>query len=320
MQQNIIAVIWDFDKTLISGYMQEPIFNKFDVDGNRFWAEVNELHDKYQKQGIKVNKDIVYLNHFITCAHQGIFEGLNNAMLRELGRELKFYNGIPQFLGSLKRSVETSERYKKYDIKLEHYVISTGLTEMIKGSEINNFVDGIWGCEFIETPIMSEIEIKEYRKREEEEEKIISQVGFAVDNTSKTRAVFEINKGANKRSQIDVNSSMPENMRRIPIENMVYIADGPSDVPVFSVLKQYGGITFAVYNKKSQKEFNQVDQLRKDGRVDMFGEADYSEGTLANLWLRKQVKEIAEKIYTILENKILKSVSKPPSHIIDENG
>lgn len=165
MQQNIIAVIWDFDKTLISGYMQEPIFDKFKVDGNKFWVEVNQLYDKYQKQGIKVNKDIVYLNHFITCAHQGIFENLNNAMLRELGGKLKFYNGIPQFLRDLKRSVETNERYRKYDIKLEHYIISTGLTEMIKGSGINNFVDGIWGCEFIETPIMSEIEIKEYKQR-----------------------------------------------------------------------------------------------------------------------------------------------------------
>lgn len=212
--------------------------------------------------------------------------------------------------------VETDEKYKKYDIKLEHYIVSTGLTEMIKGSKINEYVSGIWGCEFIETPIKSEIEIKEYKK-EENGDKIISQIGFAIDNTSKTRAIFEINKGVNKFSEIDVNSSIPKNMRRIPIENMIYIADGPSDVPVFSLLKQNGGITFAVYNKESEKEFEQVEQLRRDGRVDIFGEADYSQGTLTNWWLSKQVKEIGKKIYFTLENKVLSNISKPPSHITD---
>lgn len=285
MQQNIIAVIWDFDKTLIKGYMQQPIFNKFGIDGSEFWAEVDQLYDGYAEQGIKVNKDIIYLNHFITCTHQGIFKDLNNDMLKELGSQLEFYEGIPQFLKDLKDSIESNEKYKKYDIKLEHYIISTGLTEMIKGSEVSEFVKNIWGCEFIEIPIKSELEIKEYRKengKESEEKKIISQVGFAIDNTSKTRAIFEINKGVNEFKEIDVNTSVPKDKRRIPIENMIYIADGPSDVPVFSILNQYGGVTFAVYNKESKKEFEQVEKLRKNGRVDMFGEADYSENTLTN--------------------------------------
>lgn len=316
MQQNTIAVIWDFDKTLIKGYMQEPIFNEFGVDGNKFWAEVNQLYDKYEEQGIKVNKDTVYLNHLITCTHQGIFKNLNNDILRDLGGQLEFYEGIPQFFKDLKESIEFDEKYKKYDIKLEHYIISTGLKEMIKGSKINEFVNGIWGCEFIEIPIKFEIEIKEYKK-ESKEKKIISQIGFAIDNTSKTRAIFEINKGVNKFSEIEVNTSIPKNMRRVPIENMIYIADGPSDVPVFSILNQYGGMTFAVYNKENINEFNQVDQLRKDGRVDMFGEADYSKGTLTSLWLNKQAKEIAERIYSTLEKRILSNISEPPSHIID---
>ena len=63
---NIIAVIWDFDKTLVDGYMQDPIFEKYDVDAKKFWEEVNSLPDKYwNDQKVKVNKDTIYLNHFI---------------------------------------------------------------------------------------------------------------------------------------------------------------------------------------------------------------------------------------------------------------
>lgn len=317
MLQNIIAVIWDFDKTLIKGYMQEPIFKKYNVNGYSFWKEVNLLHYEYRKQGINVNKETIYLNHFITCTNQGIFEGLNNNLLRELGQELEFYNGIPDIFTDLKNIVENDDKYKKHGILLEHYIVSTGLSEMIKGSKINEFVDGIWGCEFIETPIKSEIDIKEYKKDAAEDTGVISQVGYAIDNTSKTRAIFEINKGVNKFEKIDVNSKLPHNMRRVPIENMIYVADGPSDVPVFSVLKQNGGTTFAVYAEDSQKEFEQVERLRTDGRIDMYGAADYSEGTLTYRWLSKQVKDIAEKIYSRLEHRVLSSASRAPEHFND---
>lgn len=297
--------------------MQEPIFKKYNVDGDLFWKEVNLLHSEYRKQGINVNKETIYLNHFITCTNQGIFEGLNNNLLRELGQKLEFYNGIPDIFIDLKNIVENDDKYKKHGILLEHYIVSTGLSEMIKGSKINEFVDGIWGCEFIETPIKSEIDIKEYKKDETEDSRVISQVGYAIDNTSKTRAIFEVNKGVNRFEKIDVNSRLPHNMRRVPIENMIYIADGPSDVPVFSVLKQNGGTTFAVYAEDSQKEFEQVERLRTDGRVDMYGAADYSEETLTYRWLIKQVKAIAEKIYSRLEHRVLSSASKAPEHFND---
>ena len=64
--KNIIAVIWDFDKTLVNGYMQDPIFKEYDVKASDFWKEVNSLPEKYKKeQGVKVNPDTIYLNHFL---------------------------------------------------------------------------------------------------------------------------------------------------------------------------------------------------------------------------------------------------------------
>ena len=74
---NIIAVVWDFDKTLVNGYMEEPIFEHYGVDSSVFWREVNSLPEKYRvEQGVRVNPDTIYLNHFIHYAKKGIFKGL----------------------------------------------------------------------------------------------------------------------------------------------------------------------------------------------------------------------------------------------------
>lgn len=319
-EQNVIAFIWDFDKTLISGYMQDPIFKKYGVDGSRFWREVNSLEKAYQQinPSMRVNSDTIYLNHFITCVQQGIFPGLNNKLLFDLGKELNFYEGLPDFFTKLKSTIESNERYKKFNIAVEHYIVSTGIAEMIRGSGIAKFVDGIWGCEFIERPIASQLDDKEiYLDESIGEASEIAQVAYAIDNTSKTRAIFEINKGSNKNESITVNSSMARDMRRVPFQHMIYIADGPSDVPAFSILKQNGGKTFAIYPKGKRKEFLQVDQLRKDNRIDMYGEADYREDTLTYMWLMEQATEIAESISSMKEQAIIRSVSKPPGHIND---
>ena len=75
---NIIAVIWDFDKTLVDGYMQDPIFKEYGVDAESFWAEVNALPQMYlETQNVRVNPDTIYLSHFIHCVKRGIFPGLN---------------------------------------------------------------------------------------------------------------------------------------------------------------------------------------------------------------------------------------------------
>lgn len=223
-EQNVIALIWDFDKTLINGYMQEPIFKKYEVDGKEFWEESNALKKRYQEQNpnVRVNPDTVYLNHFLTCVQQKIFPGLNNKLLRELGAELTFYDGLPELFTKLKRTIEVDERYKKFNIKVEHYIVSTGLAEMIRGSKIAEYVDDIWGCEFIEKPIPSQLHMKEFSRDESAEESEISQIAYAIDNTSKTKAIFEINKGSNKSENIDVNASMARQYRRVPFEHMIY--------------------------------------------------------------------------------------------------
>lgn len=91
---DVIATVWDFDKTLIPGYMQEPIFNHFHYDGATFWKENNSEIEQYEAKGLTVNHDTYYLNKFIRMSQQGApFDGLNNQMLETLGAELTFCPG-----------------------------------------------------------------------------------------------------------------------------------------------------------------------------------------------------------------------------------
>lgn len=295
---NVIAVIWDCDKTLIDGYMQDPIFRKFDVDAHEFWTEVNEIPKKYKEKNIRVNTDTYYLNHFIHCAQNGTFRGLNNKMLRDFGKEQKFYNGIPELFQKTKSMFRDDPLYSEYGIQVEHYIVSTGFAEVIRGSVLEPYVDGIWGCELIEAP-------------NEEGEDIISEVVYTIDNTTKTRAIFEINKG----NEVDVNAKIPKNLRRVRFENMIYIADGPSDIPAFSVVKQNGGATFAIYPKGDKKAMQQVELMRESGRVDMYAEADYSENTTAEMWITNKIEQIAQRIKEEEKAKILNSTSGVPHHL-----
>lgn len=286
---NILAVIWDFDKTLVDGYMQDPIFEEYDEDPQKFWDEVNALPAFYAKQGVQVNKDTIYLNHFIHCIHQGRFEGLNNEKLFELGSKLKFYPGIPEIFQETVDFIANNPLYQKYDIKVEHYIVSTGMKQIILGSEVMKYVKDVWGCELIED-----------EDPRHPDQKILSELGYTIDNTSKTRALFEINKG----SGIDVNASVPHELRRVQFENMIYIADGPSDIPAFSLTHRNGGSTFAVYPPGDMEAFSQVEQMREDGRIDMFAEADYREGHTAQMWIINKLREYADRIYQTEHSKL----------------
>lgn len=302
---NIIAVVWDFDKTLVNGYMQDPIFQKYGVNSKEFWETVNSLPEKYEKeQNVKVNRDTIYLNHFINCTHNGVFPGLNNAMLKELGASLKFYNGIPDIFRKTKELIENNSIYSEFDIKVEHYIVSTGMTQMIRGSSVMPYVDGVWGCELIEA-------------QDKDGNPIISEIGYTIDNTSKTRALFEINKGIPKRPELNVNTKITEDYRRVHFNNMIYIADGPSDIPAFSLVNKNGGATFAIYPQGNEEALKQVEQLREDGRINMYAEADYSEGTTAYMWIVNKIKKFAERIRLNEKNKITHSISEIPKHLIE---
>jgi len=315
--QNVVACIWDFDRTLIKGYMQTPLFEEYGINENQFWDEVNNLPATYQERGLKVSADTVYLNHLLTYIRQGQLKGLSNAKLHELGAKLTFNPGLPEFFQTLKTLVQAKKEYIKHDIRLEHYVISTGLAAMIRGSDIAPYVEDVFGCEFIEDPLPPNYLTQGDLGLDPHPE--ISQIGVVIDNTIKTRYIFEINKGCNKNPEINVNSNIDHRDRRVPFHNMIYVADGPSDIPVFSVVKNSGGRTFAVYDPKSQGEFAQNDRLLQANRIHAYGPTDFSEHSNTAMWLKMHVCSICDQIVEDRERAMTRKVGKPPRHIHDED-
>lgn len=293
-KQHVIAFVWDFDKTLIPEYMEDSLLQHFKVDGKKFWDEVNHLPQIYKAQGIDhIAKDTLYLNHILTYVQKGVFKGLNNALLRKLGAKIEFHKGIPQLLKDLRAQIANNPLYNHYNITVEQYVVSTGLKEMILGSKIAPFIDGVWANEFIENIPQPNYLIG---KSKIKETKVLSQLGYIIDNTTKTRALFEINKGTNKVSSGDANAFLPDDSRRVPFTDMVYIADGPSDIPCFSIMNQYGGRSFVVYKPESQINFMQGLELFKQKRVQMIGEANYQTGSYTAMALLNTADEIAKNI------------------------
>jgi len=316
--QTIICIIWDFDGTLVPGYMQQPLFDEYGIDASKFWKEVNQLPNLYEKQGLVVSKDTVYLNHILTYIEHSIFKGLTNKKLKELGGKLQFYPGLPKFLGEVKEHVNKHPEFSKHGIKVEHYIVSTGLKPMIEGSPVRQYVDGIWACEFIEDVIppgfnpQAEMDLEGVRT--------ISQIGYTLDNTTKTRAIFEINKGTNDDPRIDVNASIPLEHRRVPFPHMIYIADGPSDIPCFSLINHFHGKTYAVYDRKNKKNFTQVFDLNEQDRVQAFGEADYSQDSQTYMWIMHAVESIATQIVSDRTSTLKFIVHPPPNHITPTTG
>ena len=307
--QTVIAFVWDFDKTLIPSNMQDPIFEEYGVDPDVFWGEVDGLVDHYAKEGVIVQKDTAYLGHLLTYVREGVFEGLSNKKLRELGARLTPVPGMPDFMKETRAHVGSVPEFAADGITVEHYIVSTGLRPMIEGSVFASNVDGIWANTFIES-----VAGPGYLERLPVPggDSDISQVGFTIDNTSKTRALFEINKGVNVAG-VDVNARMSEEQRRVPLKNMVYIADGPSDVPAFSILNSAGGRTLGVYNLEPMNNHAKVKQLQEHGRIQGMAEADYRPGKPAYLWLMDTLDQIAHEI---VESRRLAfgAIKNPPGH------
>lgn len=315
--QNVIAVIWDFDKTLIPGNMQKPLFRYFGIDEATFWEEVDGLESFYRSHGnTLIARDTLYLNHLLSYVQAGRMPGLNNALLRELGAEIEFYAGMPEFMERLRKNIESDPQFAEHQIHVEHYIVSTGLRQMILGSAVAPFVTDVWASEF--TELVAPPGYLDSQDRLFSPDGEIKQLIYAIDNTTKTRAIFEINKGTNKNSAIDVNAKIAREDRRVPFQNMIYVADGPSDVPVFSVVDANGGRTYAVYRPGSEVEFAQANRLLEQDRIDAFGEADYTEGSHTAMWLTQTARSIAQRIVRDREEALSERVGLPPRHVPDD--
>ncbi len=271
--QNIIALVYDYDQTLAPRYMQDDVvFPEFGIDPAQFWAKCNALVLDQKWDG-----ELAYMKCLLD--YLGM-DNVTNKRLTELGAGLRFFLGLPELFEALPKAALRPE-HEMANIKVEHYIISSGLKALLEGSRLKPFVKAMFGCEF-----------------GEDAEGRISFPKRAISHTTKTQFLFRINKGMLGYDQ-DVNDHMPADQRPIPFENMVYVGDGPTDVPCFTVMARNGGQAIAVYNPDdtSGKSFRKCFQLSTHaGRVKHIAPADYRQGSHLWLLLQEMVTETADRI------------------------
>jgi hypothetical protein len=259
-----------------------------------------------------VSKDTAYLGHLLSYVREGRLPGLTNSKLRELGSQVVLAPGMPEFMARTKTFIAANARYVHNGVTVEHYIVSTGLRQMIEGNAIIKEVAEVWASELLSDPPGPDYLSKD--SPDPDFDGPLTQVGYVLDNTTKTRAIFEINKGVNHDPSINVNARMAAEDRRVPISNMIYVADGPSDVPVFSVVGGAGGGTLGVYTRGEKSNYAGVKKLQDDGRVNSIAEANYEPDSAADLWLMSSLDDIATRICDRRDRSI-QSISGPAGHV-----
>ena len=261
----IVAIMYDFDKTLCTKNMQEYSFiPDIGLSETEFWDASNELSKKLQMDGI-----LAYMWQMISESRKKSKSIHRKDFVRQ-GKNLEFYEGVNEWFDRI------NEFGKEIGIQVEHYIISSGLKEIIEGSSIYKKFKEVYACEFM----YDENDIACWPKN-------------VVNYTTKTQFLFRINKGVSDLSDDKtLNDFVPEDERRIPFRNMIYIADGITDVPCMKLVKVNGGYSVAVYQKKTKK---QAKELFRDGRVNYIVPADYKKDSDLDKLIKDVVSEIASK-------------------------
>ena len=271
--QNTIAIIYDYDQTLSPTYMQdEALFPVFGINPSHFWQRCGEL---VRDQGF--DNELAYMKVLLDCLEM---DRPTNARLRELGERLNFYKGLPEMFEEFQSGLLTEE-HLGLGINVEHYIVSSGLKALIEGSRLAPYIRKIFGCEFA----VDERDRITFPKR-------------VISHTQKTQFLFRINKGMLEMDE-DVNDHMAPELRPIPFQNMVYVGDGPTDVPCFTVMRRNGGQAIAVYNPEdpTRTSFKKCYQLCTHAdRVKNIAPSDFRQGSHLRLLLEEMVGEIAERI------------------------
>lgn len=249
MSKPIVAIMYDFDKTLCTRDMQEYTFiPSLGMQPDDFWSGTGEIASKEQMDSV-----LTYMYCMITESQQS-GKPFTREDLVECGKHIEYLPGVEEWFERVNRYGEEA------GVKVEHYVLSSGLKEIIEGSSIAKFFKKIFASEFLYD----------------------SQTGnpiwakMAVNYTNKTQFVYRINKGVlDISNNVDVNASRPDDDRRVYFNNMIYIGDGLTDVPCMKLVKQSGGHSIALY-QNGQKD--KVQPLLIHERVDWIFEADYRKG------------------------------------------
>jgi len=270
MKKPIVAIMYDFDKTLCTKDMQEYAFiPALGMSSSAFWGEANTLTDAEEMDNI-----LAYMYKMVEKAREKKVP-ITRDTFREMGRSVEFFDGVLSWFDRI------NEYGEQAGVRIEHYIVSSGIKEIIEGTAIAEKFKKIYACEFM----------YDYNGS-------IQWPKFAVNYTAKTQFLFRINKGVltiDSKSADKLNQYTPENERRVPFRNMIYIGDGLTDVPCMKLVKSNGGQSIAVYDQGKGREA--ALNLLKADRVNFVAAADYGPGSD----IETIVQAIIKKIHAVEE-------------------
>ena len=262
MSKPIVAIMYDFDKTLCTRDMQEYTFiPSVGMEAGEFWGHTSVMAAEETMDSI-----LTYMYCMVEKAQQ-----TGNPLTREsmvaCGKDIEYHPGVENWF-------ERINRYgQEAGVQVEHYVLSSGLKEIIEGTSIAQYFKRIYACEFL------------YKNGQAIWPKM------AVNYTNKTQFVYRINKGVlDINNDADLNNSRPDSEKRVFFSNMIYIGDGLTDVPCMKLVKQSGGHSIAIYSKDQQ---HKAAPLLQHGRVDWMFEADYNEGSDLDRTMKLLLEQLA---------------------------
>ena len=263
MGMPVIAFLYDFDKTLCTTDMQNYAFiPSLGMTPGEFWAEANGFGRRNRIDGI-----LAYMYIMIQES-----ERKNRPFTRkdlvEKGRDIRLFPGVQEWFGRI------NDFGAAQGVEVEHYVLSSGLREIIEGSSISGEFREIYASEFFYDENGRPVWPK-----------------LAVNFTAKTQFVYRINKGVlDVSDDKTLNDSMPDDSKRVPFRNMIYMGDGFPDVPCMKMMRAYGGQAIAVYQSENRAG---VEELLARGRVDFMFPADYREDTALDATVKNIIRKMA---------------------------
>lgn len=272
-----MAICYDFDKTLSPDDMQTfTLIPSFGIDKSEFQQSSNKLaKDNLMDTNLAWMHELIRYSEFKR-------KSLKREYFRKIGADVELYKGVKTWF---KRMNEYAE---KKGIELEHYIISSGLKEIIEGSEIAQYFKRIYASTYLYSA-----------------DGVAKWPAQAINYTNKTQFIFRIAKGFLEEYDERVNDSMPDELLRIPYENIVYIGDSATDIPCMRLVKSKGGYSIGVFDPQKDNR-GKVYQLFSDGRINFYAPADYSANSEIPKFMKQIINEISAKESIKTELRILK--------------
>jgi len=271
---DVIALVFDFDDTLAadstSGFLQDA-----GVDTAAFWKEQVDplLSDDWDPV-------LAYLYRMIELSRAGTHGAITQKRLADWGARLPLHDGVTTLFSRLRRTMQASHP----QIKLEFYLISSGIGDIVRATPIAGEFTDIWASEFVYDTDTGSIA---FPRR-------------VVSFTDKTRYLFHIQKGivgAKARGKpFEVNRKVPEERLHVPFDQMVFVGDGYTDIPCFSLIRRAGGFAFGVWDPRHRDTRSRAWGFIEDGRVSNLNQARYDEASELYPMLEASLESLATRI------------------------